>query len=94
MRKPRMPGVLGAVLLSSALVAGAVLAGDAVDINKADAATLAAAINGVGMKRAEAIIAYRDAHGPFKSVDDLVRVQGIGPNILKRSREKLTTGAR
>lgn len=61
-----------------------------VDINTADAATLAAELNGVGEKRAEAIVEYRDANGPFKSVDDLLSVKGIGPALLEKNREKLS----
>lgn len=60
-----------------------------IDINTADATALAAAINGVGEKRAQAIVDYRDAHGQFQSVDDLVRVKGIGPVLLEKNRENL-----
>jgi competence protein ComEA len=46
--------------------------GPAVNINTADAAAITGAhIKGIGKKRAEAIVAYRQQHGPFKSVDDL-----------------------
>jgi competence protein ComEA len=62
----------------------------AVNINTADAAALAAAIDGVGMKRAEAIVAYRNEYGPFKSVDDLVKVKGLGEKTLDNNRDKLT----
>jgi competence protein ComEA len=60
-----------------------------IDINTADATALAAAINGVGEKRAQAIVDYRDAHGQFQSVDDLMRVKGIGPVLLEKNRENL-----
>jgi len=60
-----------------------------VDINTADAATLAAEINGVGEARAQAIIDYRDSKGRFESVDDLTRVKGIGPVLLEKNRENL-----
>ena len=53
------------------LVAGVVHAGDPVNINTADAETLASAINGVGIKKAREIIAYRKQNGPFTTVDDL-----------------------
>ena len=61
-----------------------------VDINKADAATLAKELTGVGDAKAHAIIAYRDQHGPFKSVDDLVLVSGIGEKTVAANRDKLT----
>lgn len=64
--------------------------GDAVDINTADAQTLAAVIKGVGTDKAEAIVAYRDSHGPFKSVDDLSKVKGIGQKTIDRNRDAIT----
>ena len=57
-----------------------------VNINRADATTLAGALRGIGMQKAEAIVAYRSEHGPFKSVDDLVNVKGIGEKTLERLR--------
>ena len=60
-----------------------------VDINTADAKTLAANINGIGDKKAEAIVQYRDKHGPFKSADDLTKVKGIGPNLIEKNRDIL-----
>src|SRR5579862_9297410 len=52
-----------------------------VNINTADAETLALELKGIGQKRAEAIIAYREQHGPFKSIDDLSNIKGIGKKI-------------
>lgn len=72
------------------LVAGAVYAGEPVNINTADAETLASAINGVGIKKAREIIAYRQQNGPFESVDDLSRVSGIGTQTVDKSRDNLT----
>ena len=63
-----------------------------VDINSADAKTLAQALDGVGLVKAEAIVAYRNAHGPFESVDDLAKVKGIGPRIIEENREALVVG--
>ena len=60
------------------------------NINTADAQTLADTIRGVGLRRAEAIIAEREKNGPFTSVDDLVRVQGIGARIVEDARANLT----
>ena len=64
-------------------------AGESVDINSADAATLANALQGIGPAKAEAIVAYREKHGPFKSVDDLVMVKGIGEKTVEMNRESL-----
>lgn len=57
-----------------------------VNINTADVATLAGSLRGVGIKKAEAIVAYRSEHGPFKSVDELVNVKGIGDKMLEQLR--------
>jgi competence protein ComEA len=72
------------------LITGAVMAGEPIDINSADATTLATAISGVGAKRAKAIILYRKEHGPFTSVDDLAKVRGIGQKLIDKSRDNLT----
>ncbi len=61
-----------------------------VDINTADAATLASAINGVGEKKAATIVEYRNTHGPFASVDDLAGIKGIGAATIDRNRDNLT----
>ncbi|MBK4991748.1 ComEA family DNA-binding protein [Pseudomonas sp. S60] len=60
------------------------------DINKADAATLQKELNGIGKAKAEAIVAYREAHGPFTSVDELLEIKGIGNALLERNRDKVT----
>jgi competence protein ComEA len=60
-----------------------------VDINSADAATLAKELKGIGPARAEAIVAWREANGPFKSPEDLVLVQGIGERVLEDNRALL-----
>lgn len=54
----------------------------AVNINTDDAATLAEGLDGVGLKRAEAIVAYREANGAFRSASELAKVQGIGERTL------------
>lgn len=60
-----------------------------IDINSADASTLSEGINGVGEKRAMAIVKYRKENGPFASVDELIKVKGIGPKLLQKNREHL-----
>jgi competence protein ComEA len=72
-----------------AALAGPASAGP-VDINTADAATLAMAIDGVGEQKAAIIVRHRETHGPFGSVDELARVKGIGSGTVERNREKLT----
>jgi competence protein ComEA len=55
----------------------------------ASAEVLAQAISGVGVTTAQAIVSYREAHGPFDSVDDLSLVRGIGPRTVERNRANL-----
>ena len=57
-----------------------------VDINKADAKTLARELIGVGKAKAEAIIEYRETHGSFKSPEELVNIRGIGAKIVEDNR--------
>jgi len=47
---------------------------------------------GVGAVLAERIVTYRDEHGPFTSVDDLLNVEGIGPSLLEKLRPYVTVG--
>jgi competence protein ComEA len=72
------------------LTVPAVVLADPVDINSADVETLAASIDGVGTQKAIAIVQYREANGPFSSLDDLANVQGIGMKTIDRNRDKLT----
>ena len=80
-------------LLAAALIAAglAALAAEPIDINTADKETLMA-VRGVGERRAEAIIVYREKYGPFRTVDQLMEVEGIGQATLDANREMLTVG--
>ena len=57
-----------------------------VNINTADAETIASELNGVGLSKAKAIVEYRTKHGPFRSVDDLSLVKGIGERTVDKNR--------
>lgn len=61
-----------------------------VNINTADAETLTRELKGIGAAKAKAIIEYREAHGPFSSVDELLEVKGIGTSILDKNRAILS----
>ena len=56
-----------------------------VNVNKASATRIAAAMKGVGLKTASAIVAYRQANGPFKSIDELAEVKGIGMATVRKN---------
>lgn len=58
-----------------------------VNVNTADAGTIAANLKGVGQSKAEAIVAYREKNGAFKSIDDLAKVRGIGDKTVAANRE-------
>ncbi len=60
-----------------------------VNVNTADAETIAAELNGVGPAKARAIVEYRKKHGPFRSVDDLSLVKGIGERTVEINRADL-----
>lgn len=60
-----------------------------IDINHADIKTLSL-LKGIGMKKAAAIVKYRNENGKFISVEDLLNVKGIGGQILALNKSKLT----
>lgn len=64
-----------------------------VNINQAGAEELAEKLSGIGPAKAKAILMYRDLHGPFKSVDELIKVKGIGPRTLEKIRLQLVVYA-
>jgi competence protein ComEA len=79
-------------LLLSCLFALASLAAAApVDINTASAEQLVE-LNGIGEAKAKAIIAYREEHGPFKSIEQLANVKGIGLKLVEKNRDAITVG--
>ena len=63
-----------------------------VDINTADADTLAAELTGVGPVLAAAIVRDREENGRYASPDALTRVSGVGPRIVEMNRENILTG--
>ncbi len=79
-------------LIATSLLLASVFswAAEAIDINSADAETLSAQVTGIGPAKAAAIVAFREKHGPFKSVDDLLLIKGIGESTLKKNRDRLT----
>jgi len=80
-----------AIVLLFLLTSWTALAGP-LNINAADAASLAQVIDGVGQAKAEAIVAYRKKHGHFKRIEDLAKVKGIGSKTVQKNRSKLTVG--
>lgn len=82
------------LLLSAALFGGTVaVAGEdllePVNINTDSAAVLAAGLNGIGLRRAEQIVAYREANGAFKDPYELTVIKGIGERIVARNEARI-----
>ena len=67
------------------------LEGEVIDINSAPVEDLQR-LPGIGEKRAQAIVAWREEHGPFQSVDELVLVSGIGEKLLAGLRDYAAAG--
>lgn len=83
---------LFATLLFALLFAGGAVASDKVDINTADAATLERGLVNVGPAKAEAIVEYRRANGPFRSAEQLAQVTGIGLKTVEKNRDRIVVG--
>lgn len=58
-----------------------------VNVNSADAKTIAKELHGIGNGKAQLIVAYRDSHGPFTSADQLRQIKGIGKKTIEKNRE-------
>ena len=80
-------------LVLSLLLAGAAIAGETVNINTADAATLDRVLVNVGPAKADAIVAYRKANGAFRSAEQLALVKGIGLKTVEKNRDRISVGA-
>lgn len=76
------------LFLSLFLFGAQPLLAEPIDINTASAEELAR-LKGVGPAKAQAIIAYRDQHGPFVAVGELTQVRGLGPKFLEENGEDI-----
>ncbi|MDQ0008885.1 competence protein ComEA [Luteibacter jiangsuensis] len=76
-------------ILASLLLAPLAIASSPVNINTADAPTLAQSLDGVGLAKAQAIVAWREANGAFESADQLAEVKGIGASLVERNRDAI-----
>ena len=79
-------------LVLSLLLAGTAFAAEKVNINTADAPTIDRVLLNVGASKAEAIVAYRKAHGAFRSADQLALVKGIGLKTVEKNRDRIVVG--
>ena len=76
-------------LFLAVLAAFPVYSAEKVDINSADAWVLQQKLSGIGKKKAEAIVKYREEHGPFKTVYELEKVHGIGKKTVEKNLDKM-----
>jgi competence protein ComEA len=65
--------------------------GEKININTADAQQLTQLAK-VGPAVAQKIVEYREAHGPFKTPEDLLQVKGVGPKILELNKDRISVG--
>ncbi|SFM97066.1 ComEA family DNA-binding protein [Marinobacter pelagius] len=85
----RTPIIATLVLLFSLFIGFAHAQDATVNINTADVTTLAS-LNGIGDSKAQAIIEYREANGPFASTADLSKVKGIGARTVEKNADRLS----
>lgn len=83
--------VLAFALAGSAFAASPAVA-ERVNINTADAATLDRVLLNIGPSKAQAIVAYRKANGPFRSIDQLALVKGVGLKTIEKNRARILLG--
>ncbi|VAW49264.1 hypothetical protein MNBD_GAMMA03-16 [hydrothermal vent metagenome] len=86
MRKLLLTAITSLILFSQALFA--------VNVNTADAAAIAEELNGIGLKKAQAIVEYRQANGNFKTIESLTEVKGIGLKTVEKNRELIELSAK
>lgn len=78
--------------LKTLLIAASIFAQTAfaaVNVNKADAEQIAEELKGIGISKATAIVAYREQNGPFKTVEQLTEVKGIGLKTVEKNRSEI-----
>ena len=80
---------MAGLIMSGAVMAENQDAGSKININAATVKELAK-LPGIGKKKAEAIVAYREQHGPYKNIEELVNVKGIGTATIDTNKSKLT----
>ncbi len=82
-----MKKFIRSLILGGLLMAQSVWA--AVNVNTATAEQIAQELKGIGMKKAQAIITYRESKGPFKTVESLTEVKGIGLKTVEKNRKEI-----
>lgn len=73
-------------LLATLLLAATTWAAEPVNVNTASAEEIAQSLKGIGLSKAQSIVAYREANGSFLHADELVNVKGIGIRTVDQNR--------
>ncbi|NKB31598.1 MAG: hypothetical protein GKR91_00655 [Pseudomonadales bacterium] len=91
-----LPAVFAALLFAFTPVAQAADAPQStteeisqLDINSANAESIASALDGIGLVKARDIVAYREMFGSFRSVEELAEVRGVGMATVDKNRHKI-----
>lgn len=74
------------ILLATGLLSFAAWAAEPVNVNTASAEEISENLKGIGISKAQLIVSYRETHGTFAAVDELVNVKGIGIKTIDRNR--------
>src|ERR1044071_4571554 len=91
---PKQGGFMKKLVLAFAIWLAALgIALAAVNVNTASKDELVS-VKGIGEKRAQAIIDYRTKNGQFKAVDDLEKVPGIGPGLMKQIKPQVSVSGK
>lgn len=77
------------IVMAVAMLAPILVFAGPVNVNTADAETIARELRGIGPAKARAIVTYREENGPFENVNDLLNVRGIGPKVLEDNKKEI-----
>ncbi len=77
---------LNSLLLVLMLTFSSISIAQEVNINTADAQSIASSLNGIGVKKAEAVVAWRNEHGNFTDLAELENIKGIGPKTIEKNK--------
>jgi competence protein ComEA len=81
--------IIKSLVLSSVLAIASAAQAAPVNINTASASEISQALTGIGKHKADAIVEYRDSHGPFRQAIDIQQVKGIGKSIYEKNKNDL-----
>lgn len=87
--KATFRGLRAATMFVAFLFASNGVAEAQVNVNTADAETIAKTLNGVGIAKAQAIVEFRETNGRFNDAHELTRVKGIGEATVRRNEGRI-----